>query len=116
MKNRLTQAHSEGNHKEHETLNRYCERQLKSSKFLKSKKEDLEEKIEWKRQKQQEADNHRRMKIKESFTQQMKKLQKEVNEYQERWQQTGQFSHEAFDTMNESEIEKKVKRNLRVQD
>ena len=46
----------------------------------------------------------------------MKKMQKDVLEYQERWQQTGQFSHEALDSLNESEIEKKVKRTLRVQD
>ena len=56
----------------------------------------------------------RKMKIRETFTQQMKKMQREVNEYQERWQQTGQFSHEAFE--GEHDIEKKVKRTLRVQD
>jgi hypothetical protein len=46
----------------------------------------------------------------------MKKMQKEVQDYQERWQQTGQFSHEALLDYNENEIEKKVKRTLRVQD
>jgi hypothetical protein len=38
------------------------------------------------------------MKIRENFTQQMNKMKKEVQDYQERWQQTGQFSHDTFDT------------------
>ena len=114
VRNRLNQACSDVSHKEHETLNRYCERQLKSSKILKRKQEEQEEHVQWKRQKQQEADNMRKMKIRENFTQHMKKMQKDVNEYQERWQQTGLFSHEAFE--GDHDIEKKVKRNLRVQD
>jgi hypothetical protein len=40
VKSRLNQASSEVSHKEHDTLNRYCERQLKSSKFLKRKQDD----------------------------------------------------------------------------
>ena len=58
----------------------------------------------------------RKMRIKEKFTQEMGKLQQQVSEYQERWQQTG-FDHlHDFDHMTDSEIGKRVKRNLRQQD
>ena len=52
LRNRVKDAQSEVSHKEKETLNRYCERQLKSSKFIKRKAEEQEEKVQWKRQKQ----------------------------------------------------------------
>lgn len=81
----MNQAQTDVSHKEHETLNRYCERQLKSTKIIKRKNEEQEERVQWKRQKQGEADNLRRMKIRENFNQHMKKMQKDINHYQEKW-------------------------------
>ena len=111
----MTHQESGDADKERETLERYCNRQVKSRKFIKRKNEDLDEKIAWKRQKDQEKGNVRKMRIKEQFTTQMKQKQKEVQEYQERWHQTGAFYHD-YDMLSEGDIEKRVKRSLRVQD
>ena len=75
----------------------------------------MDEKIAWKRQKDTEKETVRKMRIREHFQTQMKQRQKEVQEYQERWQQTGAFYHD-YDMMSESELERRVKRSLRVQD
>jgi hypothetical protein len=76
---------SSENDKERETLERYCNRQVKSRKFIKRKIEDLEEKIQWKRQKEQEKDALRKKVVRDQYYSEMQKRQKDVKEYQERW-------------------------------
>lgn len=118
VRNRVTNAENSDSQKEYETLNRYCDRQVKSRKLIKRKTDDRVEQVTWKRQKDQEKGNLRKMRVKEQHAHDMAKLQQSVEEYQERWYQTGFSSHNApdFDSMTDSEIGKRVKRNLRVQD
>ena len=113
VKDKVTHAESSDNQKEYETLNRYCDRQVKSRKFIKKKVEEREEHVQWKRQKEHETSNLRKMRINQKFTEEMQKLQKSVNDYQERWHQTG-FDHlHEFDHFSDSEIGRRVKKNLR---
>ncbi len=57
------------------------------------------------------------MRVKERFTQQMSKLKQSVEAYQEKWHQTGYENlHSDFDQMSDTEVGKRVKRNLRVMD
>jgi hypothetical protein len=103
--------------KEYETLQRYCDRQVKSRKIIKRKGEELEEHVTWKRHKDGEKDNLRRMRLKEQYAQEMKKLQAAVAEYQERWQQLGYSNpHDYEMMMTDQEVGRRVKRHLRVQD
>jgi len=78
--------------------------------------DDLEEKIQWKRQKEQEKDVMRKKVLRDQYQQHISKLQKDVKEYQDRWHQTGGFYHDPFDMLSENDIEKRIKRSLRVQD
>lgn len=89
MRDKVTHAEQGDNKKEYESLNRYCDRQVKSRKFIKKKTEDRQEHVQWKQQKEADGNKVRKMRVKEKFAHEMAKLQQSVTEYQERWQQSG---------------------------
>jgi hypothetical protein len=67
VRTRLSHKGSSDHHKIYDTLQRYCERQVKSRKTVKKKIETRDENIQWKRHKDSEKDNMRRMRLKEQL-------------------------------------------------
>ena len=52
VKEKVSHADASDSKKEYESLNRYCDRQVKSRKFIKKRTEDREEHVQWKKQKE----------------------------------------------------------------
>lgn len=75
MREKVTHVESSDNQKEYESLNRYCDRQVKSRKFIKKKTEDRQEHVQWKKQKDEEVNKVRKMRVKDKFQQEMARLQ-----------------------------------------